>query len=110
MSVSVMFVIIGRARAILSHRPTNSPLILHHHHISFVFFVWRATRLLINLFREFPLIDAHRGWGRVVGAFIAAFAVAVFGIPTGVAAVFSVCLRVIVQNMVLAFLQCTRGI
>ena len=49
-----------------------------------------ASRLLINLFREFPLIDAHRGWGRVVGAFIAVFAVAVFGIPTGVAAVFSV--------------------
>ena len=39
---------------------------------------------LLNLFGEFPLADKHAGWGRVVAAFTAIVAVAVFAIPTGI--------------------------
>ncbi|CAM9194722.1 unnamed protein product [Chrysoparadoxa australica] len=39
---------------------------------------------LLNLFGEFPLINEHTAWGRVIGCFTAVVAVAVFAIPTGV--------------------------
>ena len=39
---------------------------------------------LVNMFGEFPLIKEHTAWGRVVGAFTAIFAVAVFSVPVGV--------------------------
>ena len=41
---------------------------------------------LIELFGEFPLIDQHGPWGRVLGTFTAVFAVAVFALPVGVLA------------------------
>ena len=41
---------------------------------------------LIELFGEFPLIDKHGPWGRVLGTFTAVFAVAVFALPVGVLA------------------------
>jgi hypothetical protein len=39
---------------------------------------------LVNLFGEFPLIDQHSVWGKVVGTVVAVFAVAVFAIPAGI--------------------------
>ena len=41
---------------------------------------------LIELFGEFPLMDKHGPWGRVLGTFTAVFAVAVFALPVGVLA------------------------
>ena len=41
---------------------------------------------LINLFGEFPLIDQHNFWGKILGTFTAVFAVAVFALPVGVLA------------------------
>ncbi len=43
-----------------------------------------AYYTLLNLFGEFPLVDQHSNWGRVVATFAAVVAVAVFAIPTGV--------------------------
>ena len=39
---------------------------------------------LLNLFGEFPLIDQHNTWGKVVGTLTAVIAVAVFALPTGI--------------------------
>ena len=39
---------------------------------------------LVNLFGEFPLIDQHSVWGKLVGTVVAVFAVAVFAIPAGI--------------------------
>ena len=39
---------------------------------------------LTNLFGEFPLVDQHNVWGKVLGTFTAVFAVAVFALPVGV--------------------------
>eukprot|EP01048_Picozoa_sp_COSAG05_P007180 COSAG05_NODE_500_length_9234_cov_107.281664_7_plen_87_part_00 len=39
---------------------------------------------LLNMFGEFPLIERHNEWGRVVGTFAAVFAVAVFSVPVGI--------------------------
>lgn len=39
---------------------------------------------LLNLFGEFPLIDTHSNYGRVVGVFVAVVAVVVFSIPAGI--------------------------
>ena len=41
---------------------------------------------LTNLFGEFPLVDQHNVWGKVLGTFTAVFAVAVFALPVGVLA------------------------
>ncbi len=43
-----------------------------------------AYYTLLNLFGEFPLVDQHSNWGRVIAVFTAVVAVAVFAIPTGV--------------------------
>ncbi len=43
-----------------------------------------AYYALLNLFGEFPLVDQHSNWGRVIAVFTAVVAVAVFAIPTGV--------------------------
>ncbi len=43
-----------------------------------------AYYTLLNLFGEFPLVDQHSNWGRVIATFTAVVAVAVFAIPTGV--------------------------
>ena len=37
---------------------------------------------LLNLFGEYPLIDTHSNWGRVVGSIVAIVAVVMFAIPT----------------------------
>ena len=39
---------------------------------------------LLNLFGEFPLIDQHNAWGKVVGTLTAVIAVAVFALPAGI--------------------------
>ena len=39
---------------------------------------------LLNLFGEFPLIDQHSFFGKIVGTIVAVFAVAVFAIPAGI--------------------------
>ena len=39
---------------------------------------------LLNLFGEYPLIDTHSNWGRVVGSIVAIVAVVMFAIPTGI--------------------------
>jgi len=39
---------------------------------------------LLNLFGEYPLIDTHSNWGRVVGSLVAIVAVVMFAIPTGI--------------------------
>ena len=39
---------------------------------------------LLNLFGEFPLIDQHNVWGKVVGTITAVIAVAVFALPAGI--------------------------
>ena len=39
---------------------------------------------LVNLFGEFPLIDQHSVWGKLVGTTVAVFAVAVFAVPAGI--------------------------
>lgn len=39
--------------------------------------VWSSYFTLLNLFGEFPLIDNHNTWGRVIGTFTAVVAVAV---------------------------------
>jgi len=41
---------------------------------------------LTNLFGEFPLVDQHNVWGKVLGTFTAVIAVAVFALPVGVLA------------------------
>jgi len=41
---------------------------------------------LTNLFGEFPLIDQHGFWGKILATFTAVFAVAVFALPVGVVA------------------------
>ncbi len=43
-----------------------------------------AYYTLLNLFGEFPLVDQHSNWGRVVATLTAVVAVAIFAIPTGV--------------------------